>query len=295
MLSAKHVTCHRNEWSSYRTVETTSPSQTVYLHTPITLAAAYQQIVAAKANIDSAIPRARTEVQQAISTGLDSHVQQLELQLLLSRSQIYDTALARMHLQIGQTPPVLGTVLCHAPLQVNVKEGDEHDDPQYYGHTEDWVFFETDMTLVDIPHVNAINLRDTVEQGIAMRDIKDEKGHVFSSPQLPEDATNIGYLYAQEPMTVSQLMDEPLAVVKKGAATGITIGRTNVVSSFKRYINEKRDAGGKLIGEWSRELPVFGEAGIPFSEGGDSGATVMCRDGRLEGIQSPWGYSFRSR
>nr|XP_031861062.1 uncharacterized protein CI109_003422 [Kwoniella shandongensis]KAA5528134.1 hypothetical protein CI109_003422 [Kwoniella shandongensis] len=161
---------------------------------------------------------------------------------------------------------VLGHVFAYPPRAPHVGE---------YEYTEDW-------GLILVSHEksghqrlpNELNLRDDRDRSLA-------RGHLHLEPQLaslrPGDVLPISGVVPRRELTAGEL-----AVLKRGATTGLSVGVTWSPQSFVRL---------DFDNAWTRELPIVtvvarrGEHFVPpFSGRGDSGATVIDRSGRVCGI-----------
>jgi hypothetical protein len=81
-----------------------------------------------------------------------------------------------------------------------------------------------------------------------------------------------------KPKTYDQNNDQCIIVLKRGKATGLTIGRANTIKSFSRnYFGY-----GQVSKEWSI-LPFNHKSGA-FSEQGDSGSIIVDGIGRIGGL-----------
>ena len=87
-------------------------------------------------------------------------------------------------------------------------------------------------------------------------------------------------MWKPNPRTRDQDNDAVIMVIKRGYASGLTIGRLNKICSFTRYYFEGEP------GQTSREvaiLPRNSKSG-QFSHPGDSGSAVVDGKGRLAGL-----------
>jgi hypothetical protein len=133
------------------------------------------------------------------------------------------------------------------------------------GFTEDWCLIETQVPR-DTVSRNLFNLLDGNERMKAW-------GHEDLFPPLDvRYDDHMGFLPVEGMLTSSKLGEHSLAVLKRGASSGLTLGVTNPLVSYVRY--------GKV---WSLEQGVLGLK-RSFSDTGDSGALVMDRRGRACGI-----------
>ena len=82
------------------------------------------------------------------------------------------------------------------------------------------------------------------------------------------------------PTSLDENNEPCLMVIKRGGATGITIGRATELASFSRNICD--DGTTQISMEWAI-LPRNSKSG-PFSAKGDSGAAIADGKGRLGGI-----------
>jgi len=87
-------------------------------------------------------------------------------------------------------------------------------------------------------------------------------------------------MWKPDPNTHDHENDPIIMVMKRGHASGLTIGRLNTIRSFTRYYFKGEP------GTMSKEvavLPRNSESG-PFSKPGDSGSGVVDGKGRLAGL-----------
>ena len=174
---------------------------------------------------------------------------------------------------------VLGEIIIAPPIGLNI--GEE-------GFTEDWAVIKVNNSQIDSTNFigNAIDLGT---------DLDTEE---FTSRMYPYGAnpTSFNYpgdrllkfsgmisdeeMWKPNPRTLDQDNDAVIMVIKRGYASGLTIGRLNNIRSFTRYYFEGEP------GEISKEvtvLPRNSKSG-KFSLPGDSGSAVVDGRGRLAGL-----------
>lgn len=75
--------------------------------------------------------------------------------------------------------------------------------------------------------------------------------------------------------------EQPCAMVmKRGAATGLTVGRASGFESYVRYYKPYEELRGKISKEWC----ILPSNNTRFSDEGDSGCVVVDGQGRIGGI-----------
>ncbi|KAH8111913.1 hypothetical protein DFH11DRAFT_556970 [Phellopilus nigrolimitatus] len=177
---------------------------------------------------------------------------------------------------------VLGHVVLSPPISVGSSSSSGG------GYTEDWAVIEIDGSKIDASNFNgnAIDLLThvPVDKFTAMMHPPNAKNaRSFSYPfdrllrlkdTIPEDEM-------RRPAAADQNGEPGLMVLKRGGASGLTVGRANNICSYARYyppyyINDETSK------EWAI-LPRNSESG-PFSKNGDSGSVVVDGRGRMGGL-----------
>ena len=155
-------------------------------------------------------------------------------------------------------------------------------------YTEDWAVIEMDASCIDKENFtgNCIDLGTKVpvdEFTTWMYPNKINPGS-FTYPGdrllrchgfIPDDQ-----MAKPDNKTLDHDNDPVIMVIKRGAASGLTVGRLNTIRSVVRYY-----FNGKL-GQSTREVAVYprNSKSDAFSEPGDSGSVVIDGKGRIAGI-----------
>lgn len=174
---------------------------------------------------------------------------------------------------------IIGHVVLSPPIAFNV--GDD-------GFTEDWAVIEVDASKIDPSNF----VGNVVDLGIDVRvdgftswrypyppnplffDLCGERLHKFVG-FIPDEE-----MWKPDPNTRDHENDPVIMVMKRGHASGLTVGRLNTIRSFTRYYFEGEPSA------MSKEvvvLPRDSESG-PFSNPGDSGSSVVDGKGRIAGL-----------
>jgi len=169
---------------------------------------------------------------------------------------------------------VLGHVVLSPPIDV---DGDNY--------TEDWAVIQIDASKVNVTNFdgNAIDIGSRISpyDFICMMSPDPRNAHSFEYPL--DCLLRLKGTIPDEEMRNLTALDENnnpcLMVVKRGNATGLTVGRANDVFSYVRDYN----GGGntKTSKEWAI-LPFDSKSG--FSEKGDSGSFIVDGLGRVGGL-----------
>ncbi|KAG8703591.1 hypothetical protein FRC08_002747 [Ceratobasidium sp. 394] len=172
---------------------------------------------------------------------------------------------------------LLGHVILSPPISVGL--GSEC-------YTEDWAIIEIDTSKVDASNFqgNAIDLgtRIPLSQFTRMMCPDPRNLQSFKYPRgrllrlkdtIPDEET-------RHPTTLDQNGDPHLVVIKRGHATGLTVGHANDIYSYAR--NYYDDGNAETSKEWAI-LPFDSESGA-FSEEGDSGSAIVDSLGRIGGL-----------
>ncbi|THU84852.1 hypothetical protein K435DRAFT_397583 [Dendrothele bispora CBS 962.96] len=173
---------------------------------------------------------------------------------------------------------ILGHVILSPPINVNV--GSE-------GYTEDWAVIEVDASKIDSGNFsgNVIDLGNLIspDKFTNMMCPNPQSRHSFTYPYdhilrikgtIPEDEM-------RHPTAFDQNGEPCFMVIKRGNATGLTVGRATNIFSYVRYYND-----GMRSNEPSKEwtiLPFDSKSG-PFSDKGDSGSVIVDGRGRMGGL-----------
>ena len=168
---------------------------------------------------------------------------------------------------------VLGYVVLSPPISFNV--GEEV-------FTEDWAVIEINNSKVD-----STNFVGNVDLGtdIPIDEFTDwmyPTSFKFLRNRLLKFHGTISNreMYKPDLRTLDHDHDPYIMVIKRGYATGLTVGRLNGIRSFTRYYSKG------LPSQMSKEvavLPRNSKSG-PFSANGDSGSAVIDGKGRLAGL-----------
>ena len=162
---------------------------------------------------------------------------------------------------------VIGHVVASPPIKLN--KGD---------YTEDWAVIEFDSTKVEADelakHINVIDLASTRLSHYTFM----QKMYGYHDP--PANYQGLDHLLRLEgTIPVNDMYSGPIKVLKRGAATDLTIGRANNIESYTRsYFKD----GERISREWAI-LPYDFDSGA-FSAPGDSGAAVVDGRGRIGGL-----------
>lgn len=160
---------------------------------------------------------------------------------------------------------VIGWTCCYPPIRPRAPGPSFHVGLEVR-YTEDWglVRLKTERFTTDTTP-NVLRLDDSSYS-------------FFGGVRFPED----GELRLSGTRAVTESLDQPIKVVKRGATSGQTIGYASAIESFERF---KLIDGRKTLDHVSWEIPVIGQpASTPFSAAGDSGSAVLDLTGRVIGI-----------
>ena len=174
---------------------------------------------------------------------------------------------------------ILGYVALSPPIGLNV--GEE-------GFTEDWAVIEIDRSKVDLTNFvgNVIDLGTTIPVGTfwSWMDPHRTKPRAFDYPvdRLLKFCGMISdeEMWKPSPNTLDRENVPVILVIKRGYATGLTVGRLNTIRSFTRvYVKDQP-------GQVSKEIAVLprNSTSGAFSTPGDSGSAVIDGKGRLAGL-----------
>ncbi|KAK7447031.1 hypothetical protein VKT23_014244 [Stygiomarasmius scandens] len=165
---------------------------------------------------------------------------------------------------------VLGDVVLSPPINVSGE-----------GYTEDWAIIEIDVSKVDKDNFkgNAIDLGTRISPRYFTRMMCSESFKYPSSRLLRLQGT-IPDDEMRNSIVLDQNGDPSLVVIKRGSATGLTIGRANNIYSYAR--NYFGDDNVSISKEWAI-LPFNSKSG-PFSDKGDSGSVIVDGLGHIGGL-----------
>ncbi|KAF8333698.1 hypothetical protein F5887DRAFT_993030 [Amanita rubescens] len=184
---------------------------------------------------------------------------------------------------------VIGHVFLSPPIACNV--GDS-------GFTEDWA-----VVKVDASKINATNfVGNVIDLGI------DVTMQNFTSWMFPQAGNPPSFKYPgnrlhelsgfipdeemwkSDPKILGHDNDPAIMVMKRGHATGLTVGQLNTMRSFARYYFDDefhlpKDDVSLMMSKEVSVLPRNSKSG-PFSEPGDSGSSVVDGKGRIAGLMT---------
>ncbi|KAG8852529.1 hypothetical protein FRB96_008624 [Tulasnella sp. 330] len=155
-------------------------------------------------------------------------------------------------------------------------------------YTEDWAVVEIDASRIDESNFvgNCIDLGTKIA-------VDDFTTWMYPHPANPSSFTYPGNRLLQfygtipdaqmakpDNKTLDHDNDPVIMVIKRGGASGLTVGRLNSIRSVVRYYFEGKP------GQSTREVAVYprNSKSGPFSEPGDSGSVVIDGKGRVAGI-----------
>ncbi|KAK7447030.1 hypothetical protein VKT23_014243 [Stygiomarasmius scandens] len=170
---------------------------------------------------------------------------------------------------------ILGHVILSPPIGV----GSE-------GFVEDWAVIEVDASKVNKNNFygNAIDLGMQIPERQFSRRMnpnpKNANSFVYPKDRLLRLQGTIADDEMRHPTACDQNGDPCLMVIKRGSATGLTIGRANNIFSYTR--NYFGDDNASISKEWAI-LPFNSKSG-PFSDKGDSGSVIVDGLGRIGGL-----------
>jgi len=154
--------------------------------------------------------------------------------------------------------------------------------------TEDWAVIEIDGAKVDSTNFvgNAIDLGTTipVDEFTAwmLPHLADPDSFEYPGDRLLEFLGTIPdeEMWKVSPKTLDHNNDPCIMVVKRGCASGLTVGRLNSIRSFT-WVYSKGQPG-----QMSMEIAILprNSTSGAFSEPGDSGSAVVDGKGRIAGI-----------
>ncbi|KAK7030280.1 hypothetical protein VNI00_014297 [Paramarasmius palmivorus] len=156
---------------------------------------------------------------------------------------------------------VLGHVILSPPISVSSE-----------GYTEDWAIIEVNTSKIDADNFdgNIIDLGTRIAAGVMIKMM----GHSFCYPY--DRLLRLEGTIPDEEMRCHENNEPCLMVLKRGNATGLTIGRANNIISYTRQ------GEGDISKEWAI-LPFDSKSGA-FAAKGDSGSVVVDGRGRIGGL-----------
>ncbi|VDB91560.1 unnamed protein product [Peniophora sp. CBMAI 1063] len=192
--------------------------------------------------------------------------------------------------RFGEGDRVLGRVVLSPPVGYNVGR---------QGYTEDWAVIEVFPSVIGAANYrrNALVLQTGLFDNAAWPIKIAEQMHPRESDvahpkcfeySLFDNLLRLGGTITDEGMRHPTSLDENgelcRTVLKRGAASGLTVGRANPIFSYVRRVR----GDGKTLGRASKEWAIVGRGGVgeryEFARGGDSGAVVVDGRGRVGGL-----------
>jgi len=176
-----------------------------------------------------------------------------------------------------QESRTIGHVIIAPPINVGVGSD---------CYTEDWAVIEIDASKVDANNFNgnAIDLGTRIGPDELTRmmhpDIRNPSSFKYPHDRLLRLKGTIPVQEIRKPSSRDQDGDPCLMVLKRGNATGLTIGRANNIFSYVR--NYYDDGNAETSKEWAI-LPFDSNSGA-FSARGDSGSVIVDGLGRIGGL-----------
>ncbi|KIK65003.1 hypothetical protein GYMLUDRAFT_381919 [Collybiopsis luxurians FD-317 M1] len=189
-----------------------------------------------------------------------------ELQIFYSKTQASWKPLANR---------ALGHVILSPPIKFGAGEG----------YTEDWAVIEIDTSKIDRDNFdgNVIDLGTRIARDEFNRRMHPNPTNPHSFTYPADRLLRLGGTILNEemrrPTALDQNGDPCLMVIKRGNATGLTVGRANNIFSYIR--TPSNDGKGEISKEWS--IFSFDESGA-FSAKGDSGSVIVDGRGRIGGL-----------
>ena len=172
-------------------------------------------------------------------------------------------------------------LLGHVILSPTIKLGAGNSSE---GYTEDWAVIEIDSSKVDASNFtgNVIDLGTRIPVGKFIQRMFSIPKNAFEYPidGLLELKRTIPDDEMRHPIAVDPNGDPCLIVIKRGNATGLTIGRANDIFSYARKYSD--DGSAETSKEWAI-LPFDFESGA-FSKKGDSGSVIVNGLGHIGGL-----------
>ena len=174
---------------------------------------------------------------------------------------------------------LLGHVILSPPISLGTGDRNER-------YTEDWAVIEIDSSKVNASNFNgnAIDLgtRIPVDEFTKMMypDVRNPPSFNYPDDRILKFRGTIPDDEMRRPRAFDQYGDPCLMVIKRGSATGLTIGRANDIVSYPR--DYYSDGSSKTSKEWAI-LPFDSKSGA-FSAKGDSGSVIVDGLGRIGGL-----------
>ncbi|EIW76461.1 hypothetical protein CONPUDRAFT_63989, partial [Coniophora puteana RWD-64-598 SS2] len=171
---------------------------------------------------------------------------------------------------------VLGHVVLSPPINIGSSGG----------YTEDWAVIEIDASKVDASNFegNGIDLGTRIHPYDLVRMMRPNYRNADSFTYPIYNILRLTDTIPDEEMrypTVLDENDEPsLMVIKRGHATGLTVGRANDIFSYIRYYHD--DETTDTSKEWA--ILSFDYKSGAFAEKGDSGSVIVDGLGRIGGL-----------
>lgn len=206
---------------------------------------------------------------------------------LQARLEFLQTTLARLRVFRDQTnliqDRVIGHLVFSPPMAFGVPAND-HDEGanKYKRYTQDWALMELDNTVFDFETVqgNMIDLATSNSQLSAIL-------HPNLDDRPIDHLLRLRGTISDEEMRHPTDLDESgepcIKVIKRGATTGLTVGRANELASFVRYPPYNTGSSSETRStEWA--IVGYNKQAGDFSRGGDSGSVIADSRGRIGGL-----------
>ena len=268
MLTARHVVDHDHR--SRLDPSNVQDRTVVRIHTPTTFRDSRKELVARIETLTAMMNGYQRRLETAERMGreipdtLRQSVSFVEAELYALTQWLHrlDTSFS------SENDRSFGQTFAYPPIKFNVGPATS-DANGVAGYTEDWCLLETDIQS-DTGLVNHLSLLDIDDRTLALS--RSDKSPIMD---VDDDYLRIG-----GHLTQVDLESQSFAVLKNGATSSLTLGITNGLHSYWR----------EEIA-WSKELAVISlgqessQSGLEyFSQGGDSGSTVIDRQGRVVGM-----------
>jgi len=262
MITAAHVLVPNSDGdrSSSHPLQS-SPGPKVRLHTKESFAHLMQNVDEAIEQIDYSIGSIQDAIKTADPTTAAGYRRTIDGWYLYQKA-----SLESWRSQLKASSPesrTLGTILLRPPLDLGVTTAASE-----YRCTRDYCLIQTDLNPALHPDFNTLRLVPGAEMRIANK-------CATAFPTRDDDQSRTIRATGKYVPILDLLGEDARArvVLKRGARTGLTVGTTNRLKSFRR-----------MDVEFSDEVLVIGMDTVPFSAEGDSGATVIDRAGDAVGI-----------
>ncbi|KIM24674.1 hypothetical protein M408DRAFT_26795 [Serendipita vermifera MAFF 305830] len=293
LVTTRHILFHPDENANelYEHNDSSQPGRNVLLFGDAAIAKHIEEIEFEIANQDSVVDALEKQLETAKRMNRkDAEEERQDVQPLLDRARRAVVVLNSFLMDIcrdwkERETRVLGHVVLSPPISFNV--GVE-------GFTEDWAMVEINNSIVDSTNFvgNAIDLGLTIPAEFTRwmyphqanpPSFKYPDGRLLRiSGTIPDEE-----MWRPSSKTLEHDNDPCIMVIKRGYASGLTVGRLNGIRSFTRlHCKGKPD-------ETSREICVLprNSKSNAFSELGDSGAVVVDGKGRIAGLLTSGGGS----